>query len=165
MEIRPALQREYDQIGALTAEAYLAGGHVSPDDGYLATLTNAAGRAEAALLLVAADETGLLGTVTYCPHGSRWREIARNDEGEFRTLAVSARAQGQGVGEALVRACVRRSAADGDRGIVLSTLPSQTSAHRVYARVGFQRQPDRDWSPLAGVDLWAFELTHAEVLG
>jgi hypothetical protein len=31
-----------------------------------------------------------------------------------------------------------------------------TTAHRVYARLGYERDPDRDWSPLPGVDLLAF---------
>ena len=31
-------------------------------------------------------------------------------------------------------------------------------AHRLYARLGFVRIPERDWSPFPGVDLWALRL-------
>jgi hypothetical protein len=30
------------------------------------------------------------------------------------------------------------------------------AAHRIYERLGFRRAPDRDWSPVPGVDLIAF---------
>jgi hypothetical protein len=30
-----------------------------------------------------------------------------------------------------------------------------TTAHRLYQRLGFQRQPDRDWRPVPGVDVTA----------
>jgi hypothetical protein len=33
-----------------------------------------------------------------------------------------------------------------------------TSAHRIYERLGFRRAPERDWSPVPGVDLMAFAL-------
>ncbi len=44
----------------------------------------------------------------------------------------------------------------GFRGLVLSSLAEMASAHRVYERHGFVRAPDRDWSPVPGVDLIAF---------
>jgi hypothetical protein len=32
------------------------------------------------------------------------------------------------------------------------------AAHAVYRRLGFVREPERDWSPIPGVDLVAFAL-------
>ena len=98
----------------------------------------------------------VLGSVTLCPLGSPWREIAADDEGEFRMLAVDPVAQGRGVGDALVRLAVERSARDGCRGMVLSSLPSMHAAHRLYARHGFRPAPERDWSPVPGTDLCAY---------
>jgi hypothetical protein len=40
--------------------------------------------------------------------------------------------------------------------MALSSLASMTAAHRMYARLGYERDPGRDWSPLPGVDLLAF---------
>jgi hypothetical protein len=42
--------------------------------------------------------------------------------------------------------------------VVLSSLPVQRDAHRIYERLGFVRLPERDWSPHDGVDLLAFRL-------
>lgn len=101
--------------------------------------------------------TGLLGTVTVCRAGSPWREIAEPDEGEFRMLAVGPATQGRGVGEALVRHVLHLFARERARAVVLSTTPQMQGAHRLYQRLGFTRCADRDWSPMPGVDLLAFE--------
>jgi hypothetical protein len=31
-----------------------------------------------------------------------------------------------------------------------------TSAHRLYERLGFTRLPERDWSPMPGIDLLVY---------
>ncbi len=46
--------------------------------------------------------------------------------------------------------------------MVLSTQRSMHAAHRVYERLGFTRNPARDWNPLPEVDdilLLVYELT------
>ena len=40
--------------------------------------------------------------------------------------------------------------------MVLSTDPRMTAAHRLYERLGFTRLPERDWSPMPGVDLLVY---------
>lgn len=155
-EIRLAVPAEYDAVGELTVEAYSADGFVRGE--YAMTLRAAADRAAKAELWVAAGAEGLLGTVTYCPVGSVYREIGRDDEGEFRMLGVSGRARGLGVGTALVECCIDRARAAGHRRMVMSSATYMTTAHRIYERLGFSRLPDRDWAPIPGVDLWAFAL-------
>ena len=83
----------------------------------------------------------VVGVVTYCPPGSPWREIGRDDEGEFRMLAVDPAAQGAGAGTALARLCEERAREHGATGMALSSLATMTSAHRVYARLGYTRDP------------------------
>jgi GNAT superfamily N-acetyltransferase len=100
----------------------------------------------------------VLGTVTFCPDGSRYREIARADEAEFRMLAVRPDAQGRGIGRALIEACVDRARAQGFRALVLSTPAGAALPHRLYESMGFVREPARDWSPVPGVDLIAYSL-------
>ncbi len=92
------------------------------------------------------------------PPGSAFREIARDDEGEFRMLAVTPAARGRGVGLALVELCVRRSRELGFSGVRMSTMDVMSSAHRVYERLGFVRVPADDWSPEPGVSLLAYRL-------
>ena len=97
--------------------------------------------------------------MTTCPPGSPWREIARPDEGEFRMLSVAPGGQGQGVGAALVEHVLDHYRRAGARAVVLSSLVEMTSAHRLYARHGFTRLPERDWSPVPDVHLIAFGTT------
>lgn len=156
VEIRLALPAEYDAVGELAAEAYAHDGFLKP--GYAQTVRAAADRAAKAELWVAADATGLLGTVTYCPPGSIYREIGLDDEGEFRLLAVPGRARGLGIGTALTVRCIERTRELGLSRIVLSSASYMAAAHHIYERLGFVRLPERDWSPLADIDLYAFAL-------
>ncbi|WP_030758328.1 GNAT family N-acetyltransferase [Streptomyces griseus] len=161
--IRAVRPEEHEEVGELTARAYLDDGHLTfgEDDDYLPVMKDVARRAVEAEVLVAADPEGaLLGAVTFTPGGGRWADIAGSGEAEFRLLAVTHAARGRGVGEALVRACVDRARSlDGCVRLVLSSQDRMTAAHRIYRRLGFVRVPERDWSPVPGLSpLWAFSL-------
>ena len=159
MRVRRARGDDIAAVGEVTVAAY-ADFTAGDADGYVQHLRDAASRDREAELWVATpdDSDEILGTVTITPSGSPWREIARDGEGEFRMLAVAPAAQGQGVGTALVDLVLDRFRADGARAVVMSTLPVMMAAHRIYERAGFVRDPERDWSPLPGVDLLAFAL-------
>jgi ribosomal protein S18 acetylase RimI-like enzyme len=73
-------------------------------------------------------------------------------------LGVSGRARGLGIGTALTVRCIERSRELGLNRLVMSSATYMVSAHRLYERLGFVRLPDRDWSPIPGVDLYAFAL-------
>ncbi|HEX6328152.1 MAG TPA: GNAT family N-acetyltransferase [Jiangellaceae bacterium] len=157
LTIRPARPDEYAAAGAVTVAAYRAAGMARGE--YVTQLRDAATRADEAELLVAVDPDGVvLGSVTFCPAGSSWREVAREDEGEFRMLAVDPRAQGHGVGRALVEACLDRTRELGLRGLALSTPHSNGRAHRLYEQLGFHRDPDRDWAPIPDVELIVYHI-------
>jgi len=156
VQVRPAEPGDLEALGDITVAAY-AGFTTGDDDPYLATLRDTASRASDGELWVAVDDDGrLLGSVTSCPPGSPYREIARDDEGEFRMLAVDPTRQRTGAGRALVEHVEQRWRDAGARGIALSSLAEMTAAHALYARLGFERDPDRDWSPVPGTDLLAF---------
>jgi GNAT superfamily N-acetyltransferase len=161
MELRRALPDELDDVGDLTVAAY-APFTLGPADPYVARLRDARSRDREAELWVAAEGDRLLGTVTYCPPGSPWRELAGDDEGEFRMLAVAPDAQGRGVGAALVGLCDERASLHGASAMVLSSLGDMREAHRVYERLGYTRRPELDWEPVPGVHLIAYrkELAH-----
>lgn len=157
MHVREALPDEHDHLGELCVRAYRALGSVS--DSYAASLRDVGDRAQTARVL-AAVENGAppLGCVTLILDGGPWRELAADDEGEFRMLAVDPPAQGRGAGEALVRACIEEARAAGRARMVLSSAIDMTSAHRLYERLGFARAPARDWKPVPHVQLLAYEL-------
>jgi GNAT superfamily N-acetyltransferase len=158
VEIRPATPDEYDRVGDLVVEAFSA---LRPlRDVYEAEIRDVARRADGADVLVAVDAGGaLVGTVTLVTgEGSFRREVARGDEVEFRMLAVSPAAQGHGVGRALAEACVDRARDLGRPRIAISSGSWMTRAHALYARMGFGRDPSRDWSPAPGIELLGFTL-------
>lgn len=155
MELRRIRPQEHAAAGDVCVAAYepfLTGA----EDDYRERLHDVASRDAQAEVWVAVDGDRVLGNVTYCPPGSPWREIGREDEGEFRMLAVAPAAQGAGAGTALARLCEERARRDGATGMALSSLATMTAAHRVYTRLGYTRDAGRDWSPMPGVDLIAF---------
>ncbi len=160
MELRRADPSEYAAVGDLTVAAYVGGGYLPPDADYVEELRDTAGRAVHSEIWIAVQDGQLLGSVTSCPLGSPHRELAGEDEGEFRMLAVAESARGRGVGEALIRLCIERSREAGDRGMALSTMDQMTGAQRIYGRLGFVRVPEADWSPHGDVLLLAFRLTY-----
>jgi ribosomal protein S18 acetylase RimI-like enzyme len=156
MLIRDASPAEHAELGELCVRAYRHLGSVS--DRYAGSLRDVAGRAQTARILVAADDGPPLGCVTLILGDGPWREISRPDEGEFRMLAVDPAAQGRGVGEALVRACIGEVRRAERARVVLSSAADMLAAHRLYERLGFTRAPERDWSPVPGVQLRVYEL-------
>ena len=76
----------------------------------------------------------------------------------FRMLAVDRAVQGRGAGRALVEACIARAKADGKHALVLHTTAWMKTAHRLYGRLGFERDPDRDWPIMPEVTLLGYRL-------
>lgn len=157
MVIRPARPDDYDAVGRLLVDAYGPGG-MPPDEPYWQALQDTAARTEDAEVWVADLDGRPVGTVTWAGRGSSQREVARDGEAEFRMLGVAPAAHGQGVGRALVEAVLDRAREDGYAAVVLSSDAWMSSAHRLYARLGFSRIPDRDWSPTPHVHLLAYRL-------
>src|SRR5690606_29048782 len=149
---------ELATAGEVVLEAYLADGFLTPDDPYADHLRAAPGRARDSVVLDAVADDEVLGSATWCPVGSSHREIGRDGEGEFRALGVLPGAQGRGIGERLVRACVDLARQEGYHAVVLSSGDWMRAAHRVYERLGFERIPERDWTPVPGVNLLAYRL-------
>lgn len=158
MIVRTALPPELPLIGDITAAAYLADALIPAELDYVHQLRDARGRAEDAELWVAVDNAELLGTVTWCPEGSRYRELSGPGEGEFRMLAVTPRARRRGAARALVQQCLELSRAAGHRRMVICSQPSSVAAHALYQSLGFVREPTLDWEPAPGIELLGLSL-------
>lgn len=165
VEIRPVRAAEHDLVADLLEETYrTALGDLLGED-YLAVLRDVARRADEAVVLVAADagQAGaaggtVLGTVTYVPEPGPWHEFDDHATAGIRMLAVAPRAQGRGIGRALVEACLARAAAEGRPRVGLHTVSLMVDAMRLYERLGFHRAPDHDWTLPSGTKILAYEL-------
>jgi len=162
MKVRVAEPAEYEVLGELTVAAYRAvPGYVGEPD-YEAELRDVGARAGAVdtdVLVAVADDGRVLGGVTYVASTASPQAEFHDPEGAgFRMLAVDPAAQGSGAGAALVTAVIDRARADRRRRVILHSTPWMTTAHGLYARRGFIRRPDLDWTPVPGIDLWGFVL-------
>jgi len=163
VDIREVQSDEYARLGALTVLAYeTLPGYVDDPD-YMAELYDVRTRAEApdVDVLVAVDDDGsVLGGVTLVTNPrSPFAEHEIDGAAAIRMLAVDPGIQGRGIGEALVRRCIDRSLALGCSAIVLHSTPWMTAAHRLYERLGFERDESRDYRPLPDVPLLGFRLS------
>lgn len=143
--IRLVRTEEYERAGEVTAEAYLASyGELS--DEYLASLRDVATRVRTGDVWVAVDEDAqIIGTVWVSrPNRPLNPDIARPGETDFRQLAVAPAARGKGVGEALTRHVITLAQERGSHRVVMNSGPEMTGAHALYAKLGFDRLPERE---------------------
>jgi ribosomal protein S18 acetylase RimI-like enzyme len=156
VSVRLATPADYDAVARFTVDAYRDDGQLATPTGYEQVLADVATRAKESDLLVAEDEHGrVLGSVAFVLPGSRYAELSRDGEAEFRMLAVDPSAQRSGAGEALVRACLSRAEAAGATAVMICVRDISHRAQRLYTKLGFQRVPELDWSPVPGVVLLA----------
>lgn len=155
IDVRPAVESDLDDIGRISVAAYDAAGQLDEGSPYRQTLADAEARLRGGLLLAALDGQRVVGTVTICPVGSPFSEIGQPDEVEFRFLAVDPHEWGRGIGDALVAACDDHARTTRARRLAICVRDTNAGAAAMYQRRGFLRAPDRDWSPVPGVDLLA----------
>ncbi|SFE66939.1 GNAT family N-acetyltransferase [Blastococcus tunisiensis] len=157
LSVQPARPEEFGDIAELTVRVYADGGLAPPD--YAAELADVAGRAARADLLVVRDgDDHVVGSVALVLSGDFGEVTRSEDEAAFRMLVVDPSQRGRGLGELLVTTCTDLARAAGKRRMVLSTGPEMTAAHRLYERLGFRRLPERDWSPVPGIELMVYAL-------
>lgn len=160
MTVRSAQIADYDAIADVSVESYLAAGQLDGESAfYEKHLRDVAGHVAHADVLVAVDDQTeeILGSITIVEHGSELSELAQEGELEFRMLAVSPKAQGRGVGRALVEACIElgRQRELSQISIYVRTEVA-AGALALYRRMGFEPMPDRDWWPTPNIVLHAY---------
>ena len=157
--VRPAVPAEHEAVGRITLDAYTANGYIVEDDFYAAHLLDATARAEDGELLVAELDGEVVGHGDVLP--ARARRSARSPGRARASSGCSRSLRPPGVVVPRRRWCGPASngpASSATPRVVLSSLPVQVEAHRLYGRLGFRRTPEKDWSPAPGVDLIGFRL-------
>jgi GNAT superfamily N-acetyltransferase len=157
--IRPATAADIDSIRTVIARANEQfRDDVAPAlfDAYLSSALHVEGRMRGGEVLAAEIDGRIVGTVTYFADA--------NDEGVkavfapltagIRATAVDPDDRGQGIGRALVEACIARATAEGARAIALHTASFMEAAVAVYERTGFRRSPNSDlpWSSFFAIN-------------
>jgi GNAT superfamily N-acetyltransferase len=155
MQVRDATPDEYAAVGELVFNVYRT---IIPGiDKYADELRDVAGRIAAGVLVWVAEVDGeRAGTVSYVPGLGPYAEFKDPAGAGIRMLAVLPAFQGQGIGKALVRACLERARTDGRERVYLDTTRWMETAQRLYAGMGFERRPELDWEPVSGVKLFKY---------
>ena len=148
--IRPATSLDIDALTPVIAranEGYRGAVRDRLFEAYLASALDVAGRLEAGEVLAAEVDGQIVGTITFY--------MDANDEGMpsrfpgntagIRVTAVDPSARGQGIGRALVEACIERATAAGLSCIALHTADFMAAAVAVYEKAGFRRAPEYDY--------------------
>ena len=155
-EIRPVNPDEFENLGALTVDAYKAlQGMPSKDDQpeYYAMLYDVEGRVSQPtieILVAVTLDHELLGGVTFIGdmkyYHSGGTATANTDASGIRLLAVKPEARGLGVGKALMDTCIQRAMQIGRSQVILHTTKAMQIAWRMYEKMGFLRSPDLDFN-------------------
>jgi GNAT superfamily N-acetyltransferase len=141
------------RAGQLVQAAYFALDDYPHEDAYDAMLAAVAERADG--VAVAVDDDGsIVGCLTLVTDTtSEHSEFDDPDATEFRFFGVDPATQGRGVGEALVQWVIDETRRLGRKRIRIHTLVPMTAAQRLYARMGFVRDPalDENWDGIIGL--------------
>jgi GNAT superfamily N-acetyltransferase len=160
--VRDARQSDGSAVAAVTLSAYQEYAPLMPSlwDAYRDNIVTTLAAPEPATQIVAEQGSRIVGTVLLYP-------AATDIDGgtpfprpypEVRLLAVAPAARGKGIGEALMRECIRRARRSGAPTLALHTTDLMRAAMRLYTRMGFQRQPELDFRPRPEVTIKGYVL-------
>jgi ribosomal protein S18 acetylase RimI-like enzyme len=137
---------DLDAFGRMVLASYIALPGMPREADYEAELLDVAARVRDGIVYGAFDGGTPVGCVTFVADAtSPHAEGLLPGESSFRMLAVDVTAQGQGVGEALVRRCLADAAELGSSAVFIHSGTWMQAAHRLYRRLGFEFVPERDW--------------------
>lgn len=146
LRLRPAAPADINTIGDLTAQAYVDGGHLTPDSPYVATLRDVLPRLDESLVIEHASSSEIVAVVAALPHGHQMADATRPGEWEFRYLAVRKDHWGAGIARSLIEQVETRAHAAGATQIVLRVVDLNHRAMALYDYLGYEHVPDRDIS-------------------
>ncbi len=160
LSVRDATLADAGPAGRLVVDAYRSLPGYQAEPRYERLLADVDARmVPVGEVLVAELDGELVGCVTYVPDAaSPLAESLEPGEAGIRMLGVHGAARGLGVGRLLVEACLERARSRRRDAVFLHSTSYMHGAHRIYARLGFERVPGRDHQPFPGLQLLAFRL-------
>lgn len=161
--IRRARADEWAAAGELTMAAYMQYAEIMAPEawpGLHNALTTALAGLQPENHFVAEQDGALIGSVLLFPAsgGNTGSGGGRMIWPELRLLAVAPAARGQGIGQALIQACIAQARAEGAPAIGLYSSDSMRAAIAIYEQFGFTRMPTYDFQPPGAELIKAFKL-------
>jgi ribosomal protein S18 acetylase RimI-like enzyme len=139
-----------DDVNAVARAAFAQYSHDYQDwPSFIEGIGRMADLALDADVFVAEQGGTIVGAVAHVGPGRPRAAIFPDDWSVIRMLVVAPGMRGQGIGRALVAACLRRAREVGAPAVGLHTSPVMASALRMYEAIGFVR--DRDLPPIRSV--------------
>ncbi len=140
MKIRAATREDVPSIVALLADDMLGAARENPgpplDPGYMAAFDAVEAQSGNTIYVGTDDDGRVLACLQLViMPGLSHRGASR---AEIEAVRVSSAARGTGLGEELVRFAIDQARAAGCRIVQLTSNKTRTSAHRFYARLGFE---------------------------
>jgi ribosomal protein S18 acetylase RimI-like enzyme len=156
IQIYSASENQFDiGIEELLQSVYVVGGFTAQE--IAQKLFTAAEVKKRGTILLATDWVKtVIGMIIVGADENPFKQVATKGEAEMQLLATDPAARGQGVGEALCRRFETESLETGLQKAVLSTQPAMEAAHKLYTKLGYERNPTRDWER-GGRVFWVFE--------
>lgn len=151
--IRRATPSELPRVAALLVNAY-EHDYAPIAPGYLHRLSHPEEHSESDDIWVAVDATGsFLATVSTT-------KALDADTASCSLLGVAPDARQLGLGTRMLRFCAERAVELGAARLALHSADYMTGAHRLYARFGFSRTPETDFTVDAEppVEVWGFSM-------
>ena len=164
LRIRDAREGDREAIRDVTLAAFQQYAEVMAAhwERYRQGILNALADVTPAEPIVAEQDGAVVGAVLLYPHGA---VFSRPDGSrvtleypEARLLAVSPPARGRGIGEALLRECIRRARRSGAAALTLHTSAFMKAGKRMYERMGFVRAPELDFHPSKDLTVMGYRL-------
>ena len=140
--VRLVNSAEHDEVIALLVEAYATEWGLDGWSEYRVEMGKVVQSGDA-VVLVAVLASAVVGTVTLVP-ASPLRAIIDDSAGELRLLAVAPANRRRGVGPKLIAAARTAANRVGLRSLVLQCDEDLFAAHRLYQRLGFDRDDAHD---------------------
>jgi ribosomal protein S18 acetylase RimI-like enzyme len=160
--VRPYEPRDREGVNAVARAAFAQYAHDYADwPSFIEGIGRMADLAAGADLFVAKQDGAIVGAVAHVGPGQPRAAIFPDDWSVIRMLVVSPQARGQGIGQELVAACLRRAQEVDAPAVGLHTSPIMGSALRMYEAIGFVR--DRDLPPIRGVAYGRYVLPVADI--
>jgi len=164
LQFRDACTTDLEAIRELTLSAYNEYATLMPAHWhrYRQAILGTLADVKPAEQIVAEQDESLVGSVLLYPAGTVFHTSAGNPVTlaypEIRLLAVLPAARGRGIGQALVRECIRRARFAGATTITLHTTDAMRVAMRMYERMGFVRAPELDFHPAEDLTIKGYRL-------